>query len=474
MDKTGKKTRLEKDPLGTRAVPKDALYGIQTLRAMENFPISGARPRPVLIRSIAMVKKASAIANMGLGSIDRRRGRAIIKATDVIIRGGLLDQFVVDAYNSGAGTSFNMNANEVIANRAIETLGGKKGDYSIVHPNDHVNMSQSSNDCVPTAIRVAALVSAGPLLAALSGLKSSLGKKAVEFRGILKSGRTHLQDAVPITLGAEFSSYSSSINSSISGIREACNRLNRLGLGGTAVGTGILTHPLYAEKAIKALREISGLKGLKKAPNAFESIGSADDFLAFSGSLRGASVELLRVANDLRLLSSGPFTGIGEIMLPPAQPGSSIMPGKVNPSIAEMLCMVAYQVIGNDQAVLMASQAGSLELNVMTPVIGQNILQSAELLTNSINAFNQRCVIGIKADKKRCYENFKKSTGLATALNPLIGYEKASAVAKAAVRTGTTIKDSAIERGVITEKEWDLIERRGVFIRPTKTGLKRR
>lgn len=460
--------RIERDFLGELPIPKSAYYGIQTLRAFRNFPISGLRPRPQFIKSIAMVKKAAAAANMTLGSLDKKRARAIITASGEIIDGLYLDQFIVDAYNSGAGTSVNMNANEVIANRAIETLGGERGDYSIVHPNDHVNMSQSSNDVIPTAIRIAAIISSVALLRELKALSLALGGKSAEFRDIVKSGRTHFQDAVPITLGAEFGSYKASIDASIEGIKNALKRIAQIGLGATAVGTGINTHPRYRGTALKALKDITGIRGLKKAQNACKYLSSADDFLLFSASLRGASVELMRIANDLRLLSSGPNTGLREITLPSVQPGSSIMPGKVNPVIPEMLVMVCCQVIGNDQAVLVASQAGSLELNVMTPVICQNILTSVDLLSNAAGVFNRRCVAGIKADRKRCRQYLESSSGMATALNRFIGYGAASDVAKEATGSEKSVKEIVVEKKIMSEKDWDGLVSSGAFLGPYK------
>ncbi|MEK6531129.1 MAG: aspartate ammonia-lyase [Deltaproteobacteria bacterium] len=467
--------RIERDFLGELSIPRGAYYGIQTQRAFQNFPISGLKARPQLIMALAMVKRAATEANMALGSLDKKRALAIIKASEEVINGGHLKEFIVDAYNSGAGTSLNMNANEVIANRAIEMLGGARGDYSIVHPNDHVNMSQSSNDVIPTAIRIAAIISSAALLRELKALSLALGGKSAEFRDIVKSGRTHFQDAAPITLGAEFSSYRASIDSAIGTVKNSLSRLMQIGLGATAVGTGINTHPKYKVAALKALREITGIRCLKKARNACKYLSSADDFLLFSASLRGASVELIRIANDLRLLSSGPNTGLREITLPPVQPGSSIMPGKVNPVIPEMLVMVCCQVIGNDQAVLVASQAGSLELNVMTPVICQNILTSVALLSNAAGVFNKRCVAGIKADRQRCRQYFEDSSGVATALNRFIGYGAASDVAKEATGSGRSVKEIVIEKKIMSEREWDGLVSSGAFLGPyrIKTGTKR-
>ncbi|MBI5345378.1 MAG: aspartate ammonia-lyase [Deltaproteobacteria bacterium] len=454
MAKTKRKFRMEKDALGTKPVPSAALYGIQTVRASANFRISGVLPEPVFIMATAMVKKAAAEANIALRLLDRKRGAAIIQAASEIIEGKHWKEFIVDVYQAGAGTSHNMNANEVIANRASVMLGGKKGVYEIIHPNDHVNMAQSTNDVIPTAMRLSALTSSDRLIDALHGLKRALRKKARETDGIIKSGRTHLQDAVPIRLGSEFGSYASGIDGSITRISAARTALRNIGLGGTAVGTGLNTHPAYRRKALSALRRISGIRGLKPAPDSFEAISSMADFSAFSGALRDTALVLIKIANDIRLLSSGPRTGLAEITLPAVQPGSSIMPGKVNPVMAEMLNMVSFQVIGNDLAVTMAAQAGQLELNVMGPVINYNILQSIEILTNAVRAFTDRCVSGIKADRKRCADYFEKSAGLATILNRLIGYEKASEVARESVAAGKTVREAVLEKGILTKGEW--------------------
>ncbi|MBI5887313.1 MAG: aspartate ammonia-lyase [Deltaproteobacteria bacterium] len=451
------KYRIEKDSLGEKKVPFAAYYGVQTVRAGENFPISGIMPKPVFIIATAMVKKAACAANRNLGLLDKQRASAITRAADEVISGKLHREFIVDVYQAGAGTSHNMNANEVIANRAIELLGDKKGDYSALHPNDHVNMSQSTNDVIPTAMRLAALASSEKLLGSLGGLEKALKRKSREFDRVIKSGRTHLQDAVPIRLGQEFGSYGASVRSSIERINCARGRLKNIGLGGTAVGTGLNTHPSYTKTVIRELGRVSGIKGLRIAPNAFEAIAGMGDFSFFSASLRSAAIELIRIANDLRLLSSGPRTGIGEIILPAVQPGSSIMPGKVNPVMAEMLNMVCFQVVGNDTAVTLAAQAGQLELNVMMPVINYNILESIEILDSSVRAFTERCVSGIKADRKRCKEYFENSAGLAAILNKFIGYEQAAQVAKESIYTGKSIKDIVIGKEILTEKEWKKI-----------------
>jgi len=448
-----KKFRVEKDSLGEKLVPAEAYYGIQTLRAVENFPISGITAKPVFVTATAMVKTASATANTTLGLLDKKREAAIVKAASEVASGQHRDEFIVDIYQAGAGTSHNMNANEVIANRAAEILGGAKGRYSTVHPNDHVNMSQSTNDTMPTALRVACLLSAQALTASLTCLQKALEKKARQFRPVIKSARTHLQDAVPIRLGSEFGSYASTVKNSTARINAALDGLRCIGLGGTAAGTGLNTHPHYRKTVLKALSKATGLK-LRNAPDGYEAINSMADFTALSSAIKNTALELIRIANDLRLLSSGPHTGLSEITLPAVQPGSSIMPGKVNPVMAEMLDMVCFQVAGCDHTVSLAAQAGQLDLNVMLPVINYNILHSMEILTSSVGVFTTRCVAGITADRKKCKEYFERSVGLATALNRFIGYEKAAAIAKEAASTGRTIKELVIEKGLFTEKQW--------------------
>ncbi len=449
--------RVERDSLGTRRVPASAYYGIQTLRASENFPISGIMPATTFIHATAFVKYAAASANMDLGLLPKAKARAIMRAAKEIIAGKLHDQFIVDVYQAGAGTSHNMNANEVIANRAIEILKGTRGDYTLVHPNDHVNMAQSTNDTFPTAMRIAILMDADALVASLRILKNALNAKGRSFDNIIKSARTHLQDAVPIRLGQEFSSYASAVESATERIKEAGNSLKSIGLGATAAGTGINSHPAYAGKAIRALSKVSGVKGLKKAPDMVAALNSMADFAAFSSALKNTALELIRIANDLRLLSSGPRTGLGEIKLPPVQPGSSIMPGKVNPVMAEMLNMVSFQVVGNDLAITMAAQAGQFELNVMGPVINYNLLSSVKILTNGINTFTERSVKGIKADRKRCEEYFENSVGLATLLNRYIGYEEAAIIAKESERRGKTIREILKESKRFTKEEIDAL-----------------
>jgi aspartate ammonia-lyase len=462
------KGRTERDSLGTRRIPSGAYYGVQTVRASENFPVSRIPPKSGFIRATAMVKLAACRANVSLGLLDKRRGRAIERAAAEVISGKLGKDFIVDVYQAGAGTSHNMNANEVLANRAMELAGGAV----LIHPNDHVNMSQSTNDTFPTAMRVAAWAASADLITNLKALKRAFLRKSKSFGRIIKSGRTHLQDAVPLTLGQEFGSWAAAIESATARVVSAQAGLCRIGLGATAVGTGINTHPGYRGKVLTELRKATGIKGLRRAPDTFEALSSMADFASFSGALRALAVELIRISNDLRLLSSGPTTGLSEIKLPAVQPGSSIMPGKVNPVMAEMLAMVSFQVIGNDLAVTMAAQAGQLELNVMGPVINYNILQSIEILTNSVGVFTERCVNGIEADKGRCKEYFLKSIGLATMLNTVIGYEQAAEVAKESARGGKDIRTVVVERGILTGKEFDKLSDPARITRPARRAKK--
>jgi len=444
--------RTERDSLGERQVPAGVYYGIQTLRATENFPISGLRPHPELVTAIALVKQAAADANMELGDLDERRGKAIVQAARETAEGRWREQFVVDAFQAGAGTSFNMNMNEVIANRAAELLGERRGDYSVVHPNDHVNMSQSSNDVFPTALRLAALALLDRLLPEISALHQVLQAKASEFRDVLKSGRTHLQDAVPILLGQEFEGYAAAVARSLARFQIARGSLEEIGLGGTAAGTGLNTHPRYRGLVLERLAALTG-RPLRPAGSLIETTQSLSCFAETSACLKLLCLELVRIANDLRLLSSGPRTGLGEINLPPLQPGSSIMPGKVNPVMAEALDMVSFQVIGNDVTVSLACQAGQLELNVMAPVIALNLLQSLEILANALRLFRERCVQGITANKERCLFYAENSAGLATALNRYIGYEAAAKIARESQATGKTVRELVLEKGLFSPEQ---------------------
>ncbi|HUV94291.1 MAG TPA: aspartate ammonia-lyase [Anaerolineae bacterium] len=462
--------RIERDSLGEVRVPDHALWGAQTQRAVENFPISGLRAPSDYISASALVKRAAAEVNMALGLLDERRGQAIVEAASQIMEGRWQEHFVVDVFQAGAGTSHNMNVNEVIANLANEALGGSRGQYSPVHPNDHVNMAQSTNDCVPTVIRVAASQRSVRLLAVIDALASALDNKAAEFDRVIKSGRTHLQDAVPIRLGQEFGAYAQAVRLDGARVARAAKDLKRLGIGGTAVGTGLNSHPDYHLAMVARLSELVGIEFCSSG-NLFESMQSAADFLGASSALRTLAVTLTRIANDLRLLSSGPTTGLGEITLPPVQPGSSIMPGKVNPAIAEMLNMVCYQVMGNDLTIMACSQAGQLELNVMIPIIGYNLLQSFEILTNAIHVLSERCVRGIRANVERCRQLAEGSIGLATALNPYIGYSAAAEVAKEALSRGVSLRRVVLERGLLTEEELDAILDPMAMTRPGIPGM---
>jgi aspartate ammonia-lyase len=446
------KYRTEKDTLGNIKIPFDAYFGAQTRRAAENFPVSELKLHPVFVESYVLIKTAAALANAELGVLDKKIAKAIIKASNEILRGRLREYFVVDVYQAGAGTSFNMNTNEVIANRAIEILGGKKGDYNIVNPNDHVNMAQSTNDTFPSAMKISSLLMLKQLLPVIKKFEKTLRKKTIEFISVIKSGRTHLQDASPITLGQEFSGYAENIRKHYELIYYTQRNLSELGLGGTAVGTGLNAHINYSSLAVKKLSLLTGLK-LKTAGNYFEAMQSMQPFTELSSALRNLALDLTRITNDIRLLASGPATGLGEIILPAVQPGSSIMPGKVNPSMAEMLSMVCFQVMGNDLTVTLASQAGQLELNVMMPVIAYNVLWSMDILKNGLREFDKRCVSGIKADKKRCRDYAERSISIVTVLNPIIGYSKAADIAKIAVKTGKSIIEVVKEKDILSEKE---------------------
>ncbi len=445
-------TRTEKDSLGTKQIPANVYYGIQTARAVENYPISGMRAHPTLIRAFGMVKKAAAEANRELGLVDEKIANAIIQAAEEVQQGNWNSEFVVDVFQAGAGVSFHMNTNEVIANRAIEILGGELGDYSMVHPNDHVNYGQSTNDVFPTGMRLAALLELENLYPILDSLITALKKKGKEFHDILKSGRTHMQDAVPMRLGQEFAAYAGAIRRAKDSIHSSAELLRELGLGGSAVGTGINTHPDYREKAIKNLARISGQK-LTPVDDMRYAMQSNLPMAAISSALRNLALEIIRISNDLRLLASGPNTGFAEINLPALQPGSSIMPGKINPVIPELAAMVSFQVVGNDVAVAMAVQAGQLELNVMMPTMAYSVLQSITILTNMLRQFTDKCISGITANDNRCSFYVQATVSLATALNPYIGYAKAAEIAKEAVATGRSIIEIAREKKLLTEQE---------------------
>ena len=444
--------RTERDSLGERELPGDVYYGIQTARAIENFPISGWKPYPSLVTATIQIKKAAARVNSAVGSLEPRIANAIEAAADEILAGKLRDQFVVDPFQAGAGTSHNMNANEVLANRAIELLGGHRGDYSVVHPNDHVNMSQSTNDVFPTAMRLCALEDVGRLLEALGRLSDAFNAKSIEFDEIVKSGRTHLQDAVPLRLGQEFGGYATAARKNADRISRAGEELKELGLGGTAVGTGLNAPPGYRQRVVEELSRLTNQQ-LRVTTDYFEVMQSMAPFVALSGTLRTLAIDLIRIANDLRLLSSGPNTGLAEITLPAVQPGSSIMPGKVNPVIAEMTNMVCFQVMGNDLVIATASQAGQLELNVMMPVIAFDLLMSLDILTGALKVLRERCVERITANVERCRWYAEHSVSLVTVLNPRIGYARAAEIAKQAMAKGKTIRETIEEEGLLTAEE---------------------
>jgi aspartate ammonia-lyase len=448
--------RTERDPLGELEVPADAYYGIQTARAIDNFRISDLRMPSDLVVATVLIKRAAAEANEALGRLDTRIANAIIQAADEIRAGALRDQFVVDVYQAGAGTSHNMNANEVIANRAAEILGGTRGDYTFVHPNDHVNMGQSTNDVFPTATRLALLMGMRPLVDAARGLASALEEKAEAFAHVLKVGRTHLQDAVPMTLGQEFGGYAACIERGAEDIEQAAGQLKEVNLGATAVGTGLNAGEDYTRVAVSNLARTLAVD-LTPAANRFRVTQSMGDILAYSGAMRRLAVELGKVANDLRLLSGGPRAGIAEILLPAVQPGSSIMPGKVNPSIAEMVNQVCFQVIGCDTTICAAAEAGQLELNVMMPVIAWNALHASRILASAMETLETRCVEGIQADEARCRDLLDRSTAVATALSPYIGYAKTAEIAKESVKTGKPIRELVLERKLLESGQLDRI-----------------
>ncbi len=448
------KFRIEADFLGRKSVPEDAYYGIQTLRAVENFPVSGLKAPAVFVRAYVFVKRAAALTNMQVGWLDKTLGRAVVKACDEILAGKLLDQFVVDVFQAGAGTSFNMNVNEVIANRALELLGKKKGDYRILSPNDRVNMGQSSNDTFPTALHLATLMAVQPLLKELGRLSRAFGRLGKKYADVIKSGRTHLNDALPVTIGQEFAAYASTLEKAALQLEERSRCLEELALGGTAVGTGVNAHPDFRSLVIAELRRTTGLK-VRPAGDCFEALQSRNGIAAVSGGLRELALELIRIANDLRLMSSGPTAGLGEIELPAVQPGSSIMPGKVNPVLAECMDMIAFQVIGNDLALSLAVQAGQLELNVMTPVIMHNVLQSIQLLTNFLPVFTEKCVEGIRVDREKCMAYVEKNPSLAVFLSRRVGYLKASQVAVQALKEKRSVKQLSLEKRLLKKEDAD-------------------
>lgn len=449
--------RIEHDTLGKVTVASDAYFGAQTQRAVENFKVSGFRLQPVFIWAQAIIKQSAAKANLDSGKLDKISGEAIIKASDEIMAGKFGDQFVVDLFQAGAGTSQNMNINEVIANRANETLGAKIGEYKPIHPNDHVNMGQSTNDTIHSAIHIAAYVEiVRHLLPSVRKLADSLQDKAQEFDDVLKIGRTHLQDAVPIRLGQEFGAYAAMILADYRRIELASMELLNLAIGGSAVGTGLNAGPEYRENIIKHIRQVTGFE-FSTAENMFEAMQSFDAVVNIAGALRVLVASLSKIADDFRLLSSGPRAGLAEISLPAVQPGSSIMPGKINPVMAEMLNMVCFQSMGCDTVIVHAARAGQLELNVMMPVIAYNLLMEIEILYGGIDSFTDRCVTGIKANIENCRRYAERSSALATALNPYIGYDKAAEIAKEALEKNLTIRELVIKKKLLSESELDKI-----------------
>src|SRR5215203_5495002 len=447
-------TRTEKDPLGSLPVPNNALYGVQTVRALQNFPISGLKPLWPFVRSQVWIKKAAAMTHRETGRLDAKMADAIIKAADEVLAGKHRENFVVDPYQAGAGTSHNMNANEVLANRANELLGSQRGAYSPVHPNDHVNMAQSTNDTIPTNIRLSCLSQLDGLTSAFNGLRDALAAKGREFDHIVKAGRTHLQDAMPIRLGQEFTAYAGSIARGVKRVNEAADYLRDLGIGGSAVGTGVTVEKEYPALMNTHLKAITGLE-LRIGEDRVQLMQSMGDVAGFSAQLRVLAVDLSKIASDLRLMAMGPRTGIDEIKLPAVQPGSSIMPGKVNPSIPEMVNQVCFQVMGCDTTVAIASEHGQLELNVMMPVIAFNVLLSMRILTNSANVLADRCVKGIEANRAMCEYWVERSAALATALAPQIGYAKAAEISKRSVQEGILIREMVKRDKVLPDAEID-------------------
>lgn len=448
--------RVEKDSIGTKDVPENVYYGVQSLRAAENFHITGLNMHPEIINSLAYIKKAAAITNCEAGLLDKRRTQAIVQACDEILEGKFREDFIVDPIQGGAGTSLNMNANEVIANRAIEILGGKKGDYSVVNPNDHVNCGQSTNDVIPTAGKMTSLRLLKKLKKQLLRLHSALEQKADEFDSVIKMGRTQLQDAVPIRLGQEFKAYSVAILRDLNRMDKAMDEMRTLNMGGTAVGTGLNADESYLRRIVPNLSEISGMD-LVQAYDLIDATQNLDSFVAVSGAVKACAVTLSKIANDLRLMSSGPRAGFGEINLPAKQNGSSIMPGKVNPVIPEVVNQVAFNAIGNDMTITMAAEAGQLELNAFEPIIFYCLFQSIDTIAYAVNTFVDNCVIGITANETRCRYFVENSVGIITAICPYVGYQKAAEIAKEAIKTGESVRKLIIEKGLLAKEQMDEI-----------------
>jgi len=453
MTQQDSQVRIERDSMGERQIPHHVYYGIQTLRATENFPISGLKPLHTYVDACVLIKKATAIANGELECISSEISQAIIAAADEVLSGKLRDQFVVDVYQAGAGTSHHMNVNEVLANRALELLGDEKGNYQRVSPNDHVNYGQSTNDVIPTAIRIGGLLALKrTLYPALTTAIAALENKAVEFQDIVRSGRTHLQDAVPVRLGENFRAWAQILQEHEHRIKTTAQDLTVLGLGGSAAGTGLNTHSQYCDRVAQILSELIN-QPLRPAPHLMAAMQSMAPFVSVSGALRNLAQDCVKISHDLRLMDSGPKTGFKEIQLPPVQPGSSIMPGKYNPVMAEMTSMVCFQVMGYDNAIALAAQAGQLELNVMMPLIAYNLIHSIEILGNTLAALTQRCIKGVSANSDRCFAYAEGSLALVTALNPYIGYLNAAAVAKESLETGKSLRQIVLERGLMTAED---------------------
>ncbi|WFE12742.1 aspartate ammonia-lyase [Bacillus atrophaeus] len=451
-----KEYRQEKDFLGEKNIEADVYYGIQTLRAAENFPITGYKIHEEMINALAIVKKAAALANMDVKRLYEGIGNAIVQAADEILEGKWHDQFIVDPIQGGAGTSMNMNANEVIGNRALELMGHNKGEYIHLSPNTHVNMSQSTNDVFPTAIHISTLKLLEKLLGTMENMHKVFKKKAHDFDSVIKMGRTHLQDAVPIRLGQEFEAYSRVLERDIKRIKQSRQHLYEVNMGATAVGTGLNADPRYIEQVVKHLADISGLP-LVGADHLVDATQNTDAYTEVSAALKVCMMNMSKIANDLRLMASGPRAGLAEISLPARQPGSSIMPGKVNPVMAELINQIAFQVIGNDHTICLASEAGQLELNVMEPVLVFNLLQSISVMNNGFRSFTDYCLKGIEANEKRLQEYVEKSAGVITAVNPHLGYEAAARIAREAIMSGKSVRDLCLQYDVLTEEELDII-----------------
>ncbi|MCP1144708.1 aspartate ammonia-lyase [Lysinibacillus endophyticus] len=461
--------RIEKDFLGEKQIPVNAYYGVQTMRAVENFPITAYRIHPELIKSLGIVKKAAALANIEVGMLDQNIGQYILQACDEVIAGKWNDQFIVDPIQGGAGTSVNMNANEVIANRALELMGEEKGNYKVISPNTHINMSQSTNDAFPTATHIAVLSLMNELIESTKAMHSAFVAKSKEFAGIIKMGRTHLQDAVPILLGQEFEAYSRVVGRDIDRISLSRHHLFEVNMGATAVGTGLNADPTYIDAVVRNLSELSGLP-LSRAEHLVDATQNTDCYTEVSAALKVCMINMSKIANDLRLMASGPRDGLFEIILPARQPGSSIMPGKVNPVMAEVVNQVAFQVIGNDLTISQASEAGQFELNVMEPVLFFNLIQSISIMSNVFKTFTEKCLIGIKANEEHLKEYVEKSVGIITAVNPHIGYELAAQIAKEAISTGQSVRELCLKSGALTEEQLDQILNPYEMTRPGIAG----